>query len=168
MSKNWCFLNVVLEKTLESPLNWKEIKPVSRWGNQHWIFIGRTDAEYKAPILWPHDAKSQLIGQDLILGKIEGRRIRGQQRIRWLNISESMDMCLSKLQKTLKYREAWCAAVHGLTKSQMQISDWTTVIIAYTEILKLYPVFLTVYFYLALCEHECGDINVLRFRIKFL
>ena len=75
--KNWCFWTMVLEKTLESPLDCKEIKPVSPKGNQCWIFLGGTDAESEAPILWPPDMKSQLITKDLMLGKIEGRRRRG-------------------------------------------------------------------------------------------
>ena len=79
--KNWCFWTVVLEKTLESPLDCKEIKPVNPKGNQPWIFIGRTDAE--APILWPPNAKNWLIGKELMLEKT-GRR-RGQQRIQWLD-----------------------------------------------------------------------------------
>ena len=91
--KNWCFWTVVLEKTLESPLDSKEIKQVSPKGNQYWILIERSDAKAETPILWPHNMKSQLIEKTLMLGKIEGRRRRGQQRIRWLNgITNSMDM----------------------------------------------------------------------------
>ena len=158
MPKNRCFLNVVSEKTLESPLIAKEIKPVSPWENWHWIFTGRTDAEYEAPVLWLCDAKSQLVGKDPDTGKDWGQEEKGateDEMVGWHHWS--MDMSLSILWKTLKHREAWHAAVHGLTKSRMQISNWTTMILAYTEMLKLYPVFLTVYFYLALCEHECGD-----------
>ena len=77
--KNWCFWTVVLEKTLESPLDCKEIRPVHPKGNQSWIFIGRTDAEAETPILWPSDVKNWLIGKDLMLGKIEGGR-RGDDR----------------------------------------------------------------------------------------
>ena len=88
--KNWCFWTVVLEKTLESPLDCKEIKPVNPKGNQSWILIGRTDAEVETSILWPPDAKSWLIWKELMLGKIEGRR-RGRQRMRWLDgITDSM------------------------------------------------------------------------------
>ena len=85
--KNWCFWTEVLEKTLESPLDCKEIQLVHPKGDQSWIFIGRSDAEAEAPILWSPDTKSQLIGKDLslILGKIEGRRRRGWQRMRWLD-----------------------------------------------------------------------------------
>ena len=78
--KNWCFRIAMMEKTLESPLDCKEIKPVNPKGNQSWIFIGRTDAENEALILWPPDVQSQLMGKTLMLGKIEGRRRRGQQR----------------------------------------------------------------------------------------
>ena len=89
--KNWCFWTVVLEKTLESPLDSKEIKPVNPKGNQSWIFIGRADAE--APIHWPPDVKSLLIGKDLDAGKDWGQERRGQQRMRWLNgVTGSMDM----------------------------------------------------------------------------
>ena len=115
--KNWCFWIVVLVKTLESPLDYKEIKPTNPKGNQLWVFIGRTDTEAEAPILWTPTVKSWLMEKTLMLGKIEDRRRSGWQRMIWLDdIIDSMDMSLSKIQEIVNDREAWRAAVHGVTE----------------------------------------------------
>ena len=115
--KTWRFQIVVLDKTLETPLGCKEIKPVNPKGNQPWIFIGRNDADVEAPILWPLDAKSRLIGKDPDARKVWSKRRSGWQRMRWLvSITYSVDMNLSKLWKVVKDRKAWLAAVHRVTK----------------------------------------------------
>ena len=121
--KNWCFQTVVLEKTLESHLDCKEIKPVHPKRSQPWIFIGRTDAEAEAPILWPPDAKSQLMRRDPDAGKDWRQEEKGatDEKVGW----HSVDMSLSKLQEMVKDREAWRAAAHGVTECWTRLSDWT-------------------------------------------
>ena len=124
--KDWCFWVAVLEKTLENPLDCKEIKPVNPKGNQPWIFIGRTVAKAEASILWPPNAKSQLTGKDSEVGKDWRQKEKGVTEDEMVSTTDSMDMNLSKLQKRVEDRGAWNATLQGIARRRTQLSNWTT------------------------------------------
>ena len=124
--KNWCFWTVVLEKTLESPLDCKEIKPVHSEGDQPWVFFGRNDAKAETPILWPPQAKSWLIGKDSDAGRDWGQEEKGMTEDEMAGWRHWLDGLESEWTPGLVMdREAWRAVIHGVAKSRTLLSDWT-------------------------------------------
>ena len=124
--KNWCFWAVVLEKTLESPLDCKEIQPVHFKGDQPWVFFGRNDAKAETPVLWPPHVKSWLIGEDSDAGRDWGQEEKGTTEDEMAGWHHQLNAhSLSELQGLVMDREAWRAAIHGIIKSQTRLSNWT-------------------------------------------
>ena len=168
--ENWCFWTVVLEKTLENPLDYKEIQPVYPKGNHSWIFIGRTDAEAETLILWPPDGKNWLIWKDPDSGRDWGQEEKGTTEDEMAAWHHWLDG-LSELRELVMDREAWRAGIHGVAKSQTRLSDWTelntTLYIYISHLLHPFICWWTFRVfpclgYCAQCcyEHRCANISL--------